>query len=430
MMIWRKNMASNKNKKNKLPVSVKKATGKKSWWNKKKVIAASVIGAAILAAIVFLTVVIATTVFPIASSEEESRVVGHVGEYEVKYEELRYVVLLNQHNLDVEVGKYEELSDADKEKYEALLEERVLEDIKSNYVILTLCDKYGIKTDSFTLRMQVQEEIQAFVDENFGGSVSRYKAELKENGLTDSFLRFTFRVSLLEMELQEYFVENKIDIEYDETNFPEFVEYVMESGDWARTIHVFYPALHPYTDEEKRASVINSLLSQSTFTEEQRESLKVSLDDEFKKQADDYNKKGAKAYALETVELMKAEKNDESRFAAFKKRIGTAPTMVAGLSMDSSVSGIYFTYGQMGEAYETDAFALEEYAVGNAVCTEEGYYVIMRLPLEEEDVKLKAETLLAQYHYAALKKHMDASREEIAFVGNEYFGGISLIDVK
>ena len=317
MKIWRENMASNK--KNKLPVSAKKATDKKSWWNKKKIIAVSVIGAAVLAAIVFISVILATTVFPIASSEEESRVVGHIGDYEVKYEELRYVVLLNQRNLDAELGKYDELSDADKEKYETLLEQRVLEDIKSNYVILTLCDKYGIKTDSFTLRMQVQEDIQAFVDDNFGGSISKYKAGLKENGLTDSVLRFTFRVSYLEVELQEYFVENKIDIEYDETTFPEFIEYVMESGDWARTIHAFYPALHPYTTEEERASVINNLLSQGTFTEEQRESLKVSLDDELKKKADDYNKKGAKAYALETVELMNAEKNDDSRYTAFKR---------------------------------------------------------------------------------------------------------------
>ena len=104
--------------------------------------------------------------------------------------------------------------------------------------------------------------------------------------------------------------------------------------------------------------------------------------------------------------------------------------MVPGLSMDSSVSGIYFTFGQMGENYENDAFALKEYEVGNAVYTEDGYYVIMRLPLQEEDVKLKAETLLAQYHYAALKKHMDASREEIELVGNEYFNGISLIEMK
>ena len=176
---------------------------KKNWWNKKKIIAVSIIGAALLAAIIFSVVVLATTVFPIASTEEESRVVGHFGDFEVKYEELRYVTLLNKRNLDVELGKYGELDAEGKQEYEKLLKERVYEDIKSNYVILTLCNEYGIRTDSLVLRMKVQEDIQSFVDDTFGGNASKYKEWLKEEGLTDTFLRFTFRVDYLEKELQE-----------------------------------------------------------------------------------------------------------------------------------------------------------------------------------------------------------------------------------
>ena len=242
------------NKKANAVVKSAEVGAKKKWWSKKKIIALSVIGAALLAALVFLGVVIATTVFPIRSSAEESRVVGAFGDYEVKYEELRYVTLLNKSVLDGEMGEYEKLDAEGKIEYERVLEERVLEDIKSNYVILTLCDKYGIEKDSLVLRMKVQEDIQSFVDETFDGKTSEYKKWLSENGLTDSFMRFTYRVNYLEIELQEYFVDNEINIEYDDKDFDGFIEYVLEGKDWARTIHAFYPKHYEYFDVTKSES--------------------------------------------------------------------------------------------------------------------------------------------------------------------------------
>lgn len=375
------------NKKEKAIIKSGDAGVKKKWWSKKKIIALSVIGAALLAASVFLGVVIATTVFPIRSSAEESRVVGTVGDYEVKYEELRYITLLNKSVLDSEMGEYEKLDGDGRLEYEKLLEERVLEDIKGNYVILSLCDKYGIKKDSLTLRMRVQDDIQSFVDETFDGSAAEYKKWLSENGLTDSFMRFTYRVNYLEIELQEYFVDNEIGIEYDDKDFDGFIEYVLEEEDWARTIHAFYPKHHDYIDVTKSEAAANE------------------------------------AYAK-----LASIKNNEERFEAMRKTIGSAP-MVGGFSV-STLDGIYFTFGQMGEEYEKASFALDEYGVAPVVETEDGYYVIMRLPIEKDYVDAKAAELLEQYRYASLKRAEDAVKSEIEFDGNEYFDGISLIDIE
>ena len=401
---------------------------KKNWWNKKKIIAVSIIGAALLAAIIFSVVVLATTVFPIASTEEESRVVGHFGDFEVKYEELRYVTLLNKRNLDVELGKYGELDAEGKQEYEKLLKERVYEDIKSNYVILTLCNEYGIRTDSLVLRMKVQEDIQSFVDDTFGGNASKYKEWLKEEGLTDTFLRFTFRVDYLEKELQEHFVKNKIDIKYDETDLNGFVDYVMNGGDFVRTIHIFYPTKHPYTSEEVRKAFV-SQMPQGELDDDEYASMKHAWLQKLKEDADNYNSISAFDRAVSASAELISVKNDEDRYNEIKKYIGKAP-YIEEISIPSHVAGIYMTYGQMDKTYEDAAYGLEAYGVSGAVKTDDGYFVIMRLPLREEDVKDQAVELLAKYQYVPLKLREDEVRGEIKFEGNEYFDGISLIDIE
>ena len=417
------------NKKNQALVSKSSTSVKKSWWNKKKIIAVSIISAALLAAIIAAVVILATTVFPIESSEEEARVVGYVGEYEVKYEELRSLTLLNKGNLDVELGKYDELNALEQIEYKKLLEERVMEDIKSHYVILTLCEEYGIRTDSIVLQLKVQNDIQEFVNSTFGGNVSKYKEWLKEEGLTDSFLRYTFRVDRLEKELQEHFVKNKIDIKYDETDLNAFIDYVMTGEDFVRTIHVFYPNKHPYTSEEARKAYV-AQFQQGELDDDEFADYKQSWLKKLKEDADSYNAVSALERAEEASKKLLEIKNDDERYSEMKKAIGKSPVYVEGITIPSHVAGIYMTYGQMDKAYEDAAFEIEEYGVSGAVKTEDGYFVIMRLPLQEDDVKKQALELLTKYQYVPLKLRKDEVRAEIEFEGNEYFDSISLIDIE
>ena len=141
-------------------------TGK--WLTKKKIIAASVVGIVLVAAIILALVLAFNWIRPIESTEEEARVVGTVGDFEVRYEELRYITLLHKASLDVELGKYEELDAEGKAEYEHILEERVMADIENNYVILSLCKKYGINVDSNAAKSYVNDGIKNVVKTDFG----------------------------------------------------------------------------------------------------------------------------------------------------------------------------------------------------------------------------------------------------------------------
>ena len=356
------------------------------WLTKKKIIAASVVGVVVVAAIILAVVLAFNWIRPIESTEEEARVVGTVGGFEVRYEELRYITLLHRASLDSEMGKYDELDAEGKAEYERILEERVMADVENNYVILSLCEKYGINADSNAAKSYVNDSIKNVVKTDFGGSVDKYKEWLKKNNITDSVLRLLFKVEYLEGELLQYVAENNMGIEYDEQSLPEFIDYVMDSEDWARTVHVYYP--HQWDAVE------------------------------------DYNGfERAKEAALNVAQIWQ----EGARRDAMYSEIGRAP-MIQGIS--TTGNGSYFTYGQMGDKYEAAAFALDEYEVSDVIETEDGYFVIMRLPKEENDVKAQVETLLSYYRYAVLKEQMDAEKEVLSFAGNEYFDSLELIDVK
>ena len=385
-------LAALSEKKSKLPEKVVSGKGNESKkWTKKKIIAASVIGAAALGTLIFVVLILVFQlgpIRPIKSNADEARAVGECAGFEVRYEELRYITLICRTELDEKysVG-YDKLDSTLKAQYEAELQAMVEEKIKSNYVILSLCNKYDIDMTSKDADEYVNEQIQSLVKNELDGSTASYKEWLAKNNLTDTFVRLMYKVNYLENRLLEKFVTDKIGVEYDVSNKAEFVDYVMESGDYVKAIHAFYPYTHPDPDNTA------------------------------------YN---ARSRAVAALEKIQAADGDEARFSAMRSAIGSAP-FVQGFSVTGS--DYYFTYGQMDEKYEEIAFGLEEYGVGELLKTADGYYVIMRVPMDREEVKMRTTELLSQYQYATLKRAEDAERENISFVGNEYFNSIKLIEI-
>lgn len=363
----------------------------KKKWTKKKKIAAGILIGAVASFIIFIGIMIALNVGdvkPIKSTEEEARVVGTVAGYEVRYEELRYITLLHKASLDAKYGKYQTLDEETKKLYEAELESKVMYDVESNYVILSLCKDYKIDADSKKVKDHVQNEIESIVKNDHGGSMDAYKAWLKKYNQTDAFLRLTVKTVYLEGLLYDHFIANKIGIQYNEENIDKFTEYVMdnEGESWIRTIHLFYPKQSDYYDTTKSLSD-----AENAFSE------------------------------------LRGIGSDGERLSRMMSLIGSAP-FVNGYS--TIENGFYFTEGAMGEDYESAAFALDAYGVSEVIEADEGYYVIMRVPMEENHVKRQASELLTQYRYASLKRKMDEKREKISFEGNEYFDSLKLIDIK
>ena len=367
----------------------KKIEKKKFEWTKQKKIAATVIGVAFASAIVFGILVVAMRlggVRPIRRTEQEAVVVGECAGYEVRYDELRFITITCRSPLEAKYGKYDTLGEAEKSAFEAELEAKVLDTIENNYAVFALANEYEINTNSHDIEKKVQEKIELFVEQNYEGDFDLYKNALSEMGLSDAFFRLVQKVDCIEELLLEKLESEKIGVEYGVENITEFTDYVMTSGDYVRTIHVFYPKALQHID---------------TSDSKQR--------------------------AEDAAEMLKAIVGGEARYSAMRSAIGEAP-FVPGISMTSD--GIYFTYGQMGDAYESAAFALDIYGVSDVVETADGYYVIMRLEPELETVRRKAGELLSQYQYAVIKKAIDGQKQKIEFAPNEAFDALSLVEIK
>lgn len=356
-------------------------------WSKKKKTAATIIGVAALATVVVLVLIFVFDlgpVVPIQSTEEEAAVVGSVAGFEVRYEELRYVVTINQRELDQKYGKYETLDGDKKAQYEAEFNENVLDDIKSNYVILSLCQEYGIDTDSRDADKYVNGAVRDFVDE-IGGK-KQYKAWLKKNNMTDALLRLVYKVSYLEGEIVKELEARGEEIKYNEDNLGDFVNFVLNDESYVKVIHAYYPKDWKYSDG-----------------------------------------RGSLAHAEDELAKLNAAKSDAERFSIMKSAIGNAP-FVAGYSVMGS--DYYITYGQMNEKYENIAFSLGEYESSEILELEEGYYILMRVPKEKDQIGPRANEFLTYYKYAVLKQLADAHKDSIELVGNDYFKTLDLLNIE
>lgn len=185
----------------------------------------------------FLTCVIAAlfllscqSVEPIESSDEEKRVVGVIGGYEVRFEELRFAAHSYISSL---VEKYGEgvLSEPDIEKR---VRERVYAGMTYNYAILKMCEEARIDVNNELILEAVQSDIEQISDEL--GGFSDYREYLSENMLTDSLMRFNAKVDIIKNELFYVYTQDVGLIETDDEKI-----YDIISDEFIVTQHIFIP---------------------------------------------------------------------------------------------------------------------------------------------------------------------------------------------
>lgn len=363
---------------------------KKKWTKKRKVALAVVIGIvlATIAGVILMFVFDLGPILPIRSTKEEAAPVGECAGYEVRYEELRYITYINQRALDQKYGKYSTLSDEMKVEYEKELQSIVMRELENNYAILSLCEKYGVDTNSREAKKFVNNSIEDIYKE-LGGR-DEYKAWLGEQKLTDAFLRLTFKVNYLETALLEHLVDEGKTIKYNSSNLDKFVDYVMESEDYIKVIHIYFPK-----DE-----------SRYDFSKDDRSPL---------------------ARAEDALLKLRAAENDSDRFNIMRSEIGKAP-FVQGYSVTGN--DYYITHGQMNEKYDEVAFALDEYGVSEIIELDEGYYILMRVPKVRSEFSPRADEIVVYYQYAVLKDLIDRQKDAIAFTPNDYYKSLVLAEIK
>ncbi len=123
----------------------------------------------------------------IASTEEEAKVVGTCGDYEVKYEELRYIANICVEEMKSRYGENIFADPTSAEGYEQELADNIAELLCESYAILAVCQEADIAPSDRAIRREVQEYVDETV-ELLGGQ-EEYMEYLKVSFMTDAVFR-------------------------------------------------------------------------------------------------------------------------------------------------------------------------------------------------------------------------------------------------
>ncbi len=302
--------------------------------------------------------------------------------YDIPYEELRFVTMYYKGYLaDIHGGRiWEDAATA--ETYREELEELVNRNLSQNYLVLSACRALGIDTDSKEIDEYVDEQMQALEEDL--GSDKAYKEFLSENAMSEHYLRFTLSIGFLESAIHYTLLDQKL-YEYSMSNIADYMDYVEDSGDYVRTIHVY---IENTEDEDPAANL---------------------------------------ARAQEISDALQAEDDFEKRRRMMGEFIGSKDnddlTSVSG-------HGYYFTRGEMDERYEEASFGIEIGEVSEPVVCSGGNFVIMRLELEEDYIAQNVSTLLNNYHAVRLGVYIEQFRPACDVAYTDYGKTIDLVTMQ
>ncbi len=99
-------------------------------------------------------------------------------------------------------------------------------------------------------------------------------------------------------------------------------------------------------------------------------------------------------------------------------------------NQDTSDCEYYFVKGYMDVAYERAAFALEEYEVSDAVETDEGFYVIVRLPVDPVFMEQNIDDMMQIYQLAIMNRHFAECQSKLSLTLNEEGKKLELWNLK
>ena len=302
--------------------------------------------------------------------------------YEIPYEELYFLTMFYKDSLALTYG--EDIWDDPEtaEQYRAELETLVSDNLSKNYLVLSACRSLGIKTEGADIDKYVDSEMktlrQAF------DSQKEYEEWLSEHWMTEHYMRFSIGISYLESALYYTLLDNGMFL-YSLENAADFRDYVENSGDYVRTIHVY---IENAEGEEPAANL---------------------------------------AEAKKISDALRAVEDPQARRELMSSYIGSA---VNDDLLTVTGDGYYFTHGEMDEAYEEASFGLAIGEVSEPVVCSGGNFVIMRLYPDAQYIKENVESLLDTYHGVAVGLYEEQFLEQCRVVFNEYGKSIDLLSLK
>ncbi len=314
---------------------------------------------------------------------EDRKTVAVCNGYEIPYEELKFVTTYYRSQLASVYGEKIWDDPATAEQHRTELEKLVKENLNQNYVVLSACKQLGIDTESSTMDNYVDKQIEALRDEY--DSNKEYKEALREQGMTEHYLRFTFGIGFLESAVHYTLLDNDLYAFRYEDNSADFITHVLESGQYVRTLHVFIENVEGEDPAAnlKKAQEVSDKLQAAAAGEERRDLLS---------------------------EYIGSTLNDDL--------------------MTVTGDGYYFTRGEMVEAYEKASFDLEIGEVSEPVVCSGGNFVIMRLEPEEDYVRNNVKTLMDSYYGVCLDEYIERFRPNCEVFYTEYGKSLDLLTLE
>ncbi len=340
-----------------------------------------------------------TRLYKIDPTDDEKRVVGAVGDFDIYYDELRYLTLTYRDQLADKHGKDIWKTAESAAPYIEELRTLVYESITANYAAMTLAEQNGISADNGAVEKYTKVKLDeiaanltlmlmsshgssqdkndtAPVDDDYTPSDDEvnqaYRDQLAAMYLSDRYVRFTFSVDgCIEQLVIKYEKDGKL------YTSDEDVEKYIKSK-FCRTLHVFVRNDKGESIEDNRARA---------------EEVLAELE-------------GGKSFNS----MVGSKYNDDL--------------------MTTTVHGHYFGRGEMDAAYEDAAYALELGEHSGVIETEAGFYIIKRLPLEDDYINTYFEELKSQYKYSVVNSDIAEVRRELTFLPNELGSSIELWSIK
>lgn len=302
-----------------------------------------------------------------------TRVVATAGDVDIYYDELYYLAMNRIRERKAELGVSAMESTEEREALAVFVRENLL---GKTHALISLGYDYGIDITKGDIADEVQAQMDDILKDTFGDDRSAYIKSLNEDYLTDRYVRQYIGVeNYLSTEIILAMLEKG---EIDDSE--ETADRVIHSDDMIRTVQVFLDK------------------SDAANTRELAESIRAEI---------------------------AAAENDDARYDAMRRAI-------AGKYNDDFAdmgNGYYFLRGEMDVAYEEAAFKLANYEVSGVVETEDGYYIIMRLPKSDEYITSHYQELKEKSYTVQLNRKVDERFAEMSLEMTEFGASLDVYDL-
>ncbi len=332
----------------------------------------------LLALVLLVSLVGCSSGREVRASSRAVKTVATAGNIEIRYDELYYLAMTRLAELREEHEGDAWDDDAVRAELTAFVEQNLL---IRQHALFSLAAEYGVDHERGEVADNIESWMESVIEDNFDGDRKAYINSLNESYLTDHYVRtFIAAEDYVGTEIIKELLAREEISDSDEAAL-ETVE-----RDFIRTVQVLIKKNNGKDDATNRTIAESIAMKLAAITD------------------------------------------DTARYLAMCQEIGGAYNNDYS---DTLGNGYYFTKGEMDPAYEKAAFDLPLWGTSGVIETEDGYYVIMRLPQDETYVKENLNTLKSQIYFAELNTRVERRYEELqaSFAMTEYGESLDLLSL-